>query len=149
MRDAAANPSENARGSRFFGGLMKSVLRFAFLSVVLPCCTQMQTVGNNDGGDASASDSSANDVPSRDSPLNDAPISTDVTDVMLGDVGIDAVGGCPAPLLECGGRCVDTSTDEANCGGCGGGTHTCATGSFCVAGNCQNVSACPPPFVMC
>jgi hypothetical protein len=57
--------------------------------------------------------------------------------------------GCSAPLAMCGGRCVDTSSDEVNCGGCADATHTCASGSFCVMGSCRDVGGCPPPFVMC
>ncbi len=65
--------------------------------------------------------------------------------------GVDAArsSSCPAPLAECGGRCVDTSTDEAHCGGCGPAT-ACGSGAFCVGGSCRDVSgACPPPFVVC
>jgi hypothetical protein len=42
---------------------------------------------------------------------------------------------CPAPKKVCGGRCVDTRTDERNCGHCG---HRCGTGETCVAGTCTN-----------
>lgn len=64
--------------------------------------------------------------------------------------GSDAGGpACPLPLAMCGGRCVDTSTDETNCGGCADATHTCAAGSFCVSGICQPVASCPAPLVVC
>ena len=38
-----------------------------------------------------------------------------------------------AGLTDCGGVCVDTVTDPANCGGCGG---VCGTGWSCVSGVC-------------
>ncbi len=65
--------------------------------------------------------------------------------------GVDTAGtsSCPAPFAECAGRCVDTSTDEAHCGGCGP-TTACESGAFCVGGTCRDVSgACPPPFLTC
>jgi hypothetical protein len=59
-------------------------------------------------------------------------------------------GDCPAALTMCGDRCVDTSTDEGNCGGCGGaGGNECTIGEFCVGGVCQDVGSCPPPFLVC
>jgi hypothetical protein len=44
---------------------------------------------------------------------------------------------CPAGRTACGGRCVDTTTDPRNCGGCG---EVCAEGQACVDGAC---SGCP------
>ncbi len=35
---------------------------------------------------------------------------------------------------NCGGRCVDTASDAANCGGCG---RTCVTGQVCSGGRCM------------
>lgn len=64
---------------------------------------------------------------------------------MIPDGGLVCVGSTTA----CGDRCVDTMTDETNCGGCADATHTCASGSFCVGGGCVPVGACPPPFVTC
>ncbi|MBL8921718.1 MAG: hypothetical protein JNJ54_22855 [Myxococcaceae bacterium] len=40
---------------------------------------------------------------------------------------------CGAPLLECGGACVDPRSDPANCGACG---TTCTGGQSCVARQC-------------
>jgi hypothetical protein len=46
----------------------------------------------------------------------------------------------------CNNACVDRSTDERNCGGCG---NACAVDQFCVAGNCRryyvpaNCRSCP------
>jgi alpha-tubulin suppressor-like RCC1 family protein len=45
-----------------------------------------------------------------------------------------AGGACTCPKQVCGGACVDTQTDVANCGTCG---HACPTLATCVAGQCQ------------
>ena len=37
-------------------------------------------------------------------------------------------------LTDCAGSCTDTSTDEANCGGCG---NSCYGGELCIAGICE------------
>ena len=39
---------------------------------------------------------------------------------------------------RCGASCVDTGTDENNCGGC---DRRCAAGNFCIGGTCQVVPA--------
>ena len=63
----------------------------------------------------------------------------------------DATGGCSATHADgsggatvmCGGRCVDTDTDPANCGGC---NQPCGvTGTSCTHGTCQ----CPNPQTVC
>jgi hypothetical protein len=45
---------------------------------------------------------------------------------------------CPDGLLNCGGRCVDTRTDSANCGGCGADNpaFVCTAPATCVGGIC-------------
>ncbi len=40
---------------------------------------------------------------------------------------------CPAPYVVCSGVCVDTSSDPANCGGCG---IVCGSNQACAAGTC-------------
>jgi hypothetical protein len=40
---------------------------------------------------------------------------------------------CPSPLEECGGQCVDVSSDRRNCGTCG---TFCAPGNVCSGGRC-------------
>jgi hypothetical protein len=47
---------------------------------------------------------------------------------------------CPKPHKACDGRCVNTKTDERNCGHCG---HRCASDETCVAGTCT------PPSPTC
>ncbi len=41
---------------------------------------------------------------------------------------------CPTGQDRCGTQCVNTNTDNDNCGGCG---NVCATGSTCVSGTCE------------
>ncbi len=51
-------------------------------------------------------------------------------------------GACFAPRVECDGRCVDLSYDEANCGECG---RTCGGDQTCVDGLCtceEGLAAC-------
>ena len=40
---------------------------------------------------------------------------------------------CPGRLVRCNGACVDTTSDDANCGACG---NTCPAGSSCCGGGC-------------
>jgi hypothetical protein len=41
-----------------------------------------------------------------------------------------------APYAECGGTCLDITTDTNNCGGCG---RICPAGGTCTSGTCVNV----------
>ena len=43
-------------------------------------------------------------------------------------------GGCPEGQARCGAACVDTQTDEANCGACGS---ACGVGETCITGLCS------------
>jgi hypothetical protein len=55
------------------------------------------------------------------------------------DAGTSDGGSCSA---MCGGKCVDTKTDDENCGKCG---NKCSTGASCVQGTCQ----CKSSSTMC
>src|SRR5262249_15140409 len=52
------------------------------------------------------------------------------------------VCGCGADQANCNGRCVDPSSDPANCGACG--VH-CGMNTTCVKGAC----VCAPGFMSC
>src|SRR5262245_21613305 len=41
---------------------------------------------------------------------------------------------CPPTQSACGGVCVSTSNNAANCGDCG---HACSTGQICARGQCE------------
>ncbi len=51
---------------------------------------------------------------------------------------------CPAGQTKCGGACVSTNTDNANCGACGS---TCAAGQTCSSGTCALI--CPAGQTAC
>ena len=53
--------------------------------------------------------------------------------------------GCPEPLAECAGFCVDTASDAANCGGCG---IACDAGEVCDGSGACAVS-CQRGFALC
>ncbi len=48
---------------------------------------------------------------------------------------------CPGGLTNCGGTCVNTSTDETNCGTC---SAVCGATQVCQEGSCFPASTCPP-----
>ena len=51
-----------------------------------------------------------------------------------GDGGDDgSQGTCATPRMACGGGCVDTTSDPANCGACGA---SCGSGASCCGGSC-------------
>lgn len=51
--------------------------------------------------------------------------------------------GCPDPLTECGGSCIDVTTDRDNCGSCG---NACEPGQTCESSEC---ASCPDGFGDC
>lgn len=55
-----------------------------------------------------------------------------------------SVQSCQSPLLQCGTACVDTTSDVANCGGCG---VACQGSDVCSAGVCS--SACAQGLTQC
>src|SRR5262249_10837908 len=51
--------------------------------------------------------------------------------------GLCNPGGCPGGLTACSNACVDTSTDNNNCGaGAGGCGHACTPPNACQGGAC-------------
>lgn len=54
-----------------------------------------------------------------------------------GNDGYLCVPRCTAPLVDCGGQCVNTDNDENNCGRCG---NVCASG-ICQGGQCVGATA--------
>ncbi len=60
------------------------------------------------------------------------------------DAGGDGGGGgeagnCSSPSRTCIGKCIDVTSDPANCGDCG---RTCDSGSPCCGGICVQAAAC-------
>jgi len=51
-------------------------------------------------------------------------------------------GGCEQGRSCCGGACIDTGSDAANCGACG---QACGGGQICVFGACE----CPDGLTLC
>ncbi|HEY3807304.1 MAG TPA: hypothetical protein VGL61_32105 [Kofleriaceae bacterium] len=51
------------------------------------------------------------------------------------DASLDAFVCAAGSGLDCAGTCVDPTTDNANCGGCG---IACGSGAECIAGQCTD-----------
>jgi hypothetical protein len=77
---------------------------------------------------------------SKDAGTNDAGSRENDSAVAPSPAPDGATSGCTGTM--CGGSCVMTSSDPANCGVCG---NACAGFQKCVAGVCTGGSACPPP----
>lgn len=60
------------------------------------------------------------------------------------DVALAADGAllCPGPLVACGSRCLDLSSDVTSCGAC---DRACGPGQACISGTC----ACAPTDPAC
>lgn len=89
---------------------------------------------------SSAMDASAGEGGAMDSAV-DVPASDGGTST---DGASDAAPACPTYQSLCGGRCIPTSVDPSNCGGCG---ITCAMGQVCVSNGCTNT--CPTGLTAC
>jgi cysteine-rich repeat protein len=70
-------------------------------------------------------------------PIEDASVQPDTVDPSTPDAIDDRLvpsdNPCPMGRVRCGARCVDTSSDNAHCGGC---DRPCATGATCSSGIC-------------
>jgi hypothetical protein len=103
-----------------------------------PACTHESGFGGGcpEGGCFAAADLTATDGAAWDaSGARDlAPPPTCAAD---GDCARD---GAAATWRCCGGRCVDVSSDDANCGGC---QMACAAGKSCCASACSDLTADP------
>lgn len=60
-----------------------------------------------------------------------------IVDAMPDSPPVDMAPACAAPMMTCGTSCLDVTTDEENCGGCG---TECGGGQACTASAC----ACAP-----
>jgi hypothetical protein len=113
-------------------------------------------VGTEGGADASSVDADRGADAALDRSVSEAAgddaagdvVETGATDADASDAGTDVASdgvpsACPAPMVSCGGQCVDPSTSPLYCGateGCGesGGNPgvDCPPFSECVAGAC-------------
>lgn len=84
--------------------------------------------------------------PNTDASIDDATTPDDATETGTdtAPAGDAAATTCPAYHANCGGVCVWTANDPANCGACG---VTCAPPSVCSAGACAD--KCMPGLTPC
>jgi cysteine-rich repeat protein len=112
-----------------FGSLLGS------LGLLSAACALPHAPLPRDGGrDSARPDAAPPDATSQDVVVPPTP------DVVVILPGSDA--SCAPPTISCGDRCVDPTTDPANCGGCG---VRCSAGARCDRGAC----ACPPGEAVC
>lgn len=99
-----------------------------------PDASAVDAAPTHDSGafDAGPSDAGSSDAGARDTGPGDAGPR---------DVGTDAA--CPSGQTLCGGRCVDTRSDVANCGMCGRTCDLAGATEACVASTCV-IAACDP-----
>ena len=119
---------------------MRSGWLFGVLWLVAGCGSSTPAGGSQDGG---MTDGVV---------LFDAGVDVQVADAASMDAGgvdvaaVDTGPSCGAGQTLCGGACVATGTDPANCGTCG---HACASVEYCAGGSCVTASttqrSCPDP----
>ncbi len=83
--------------------------------------------GSDETGLVEASDAAASSVDAADAA--DAPDTADARSAPPAD----AAPSCAAPLVACGGACVDVRSDPTHCGSC---DTTCAEGRVCSQSQC-------------
>lgn len=110
-----------------------------FAALLIAACTTPQTT---DAGDVAVIDAATDAVDHVQTPdVHDVTITPDVQDVAVTpdvqDVATDTGPSCNSTQTLCGTTCVDTQSDDANCGACG---TVCPTGQTCMAGACACAS---------
>lgn len=114
------------------------------LACLAGACEGTTSTGPRPSEDASTGTDGASPMPDG-APFDGAPTPM-IDGAMLDATGLDGAlpsgdggGSCVAPRIDCGGgRCADTTTDPAHCGGCG---LACPSGFACVTSAC----ACAAP----
>jgi hypothetical protein len=87
------------------------------------------------GGALSDSGQGSGDSLNKDA-NDDADVGLDGADNSGDDsVSPTADGGCPAGFTACAGECIDSKSDNSNCGGCGS-AFACRVGATCQSGVC-------------
>lgn len=84
------------------------------------------------GADATVSDATVSDAAASDATASDATTG----DATVVDANADAPLVCALPLVACRGKCIDVSSDGANCGACG---KICPS-NICINGECQGAT---------
>ena len=116
---------------RGFGGGAPIAIAAAALFGVAAACGGADTTLNGDGGDDGGN---TNDVTNGNDVItsNDAPADVPVV-------------SCDGGLTSCNGKCVDTSSDAQNCGGCGVVCNTTCTAGICslIGSNCGDAGIQP------
>ncbi|MFO0558734.1 MAG: hypothetical protein U0269_12025 [Polyangiales bacterium] len=128
---------------------MTRTLASASLLGLLAACSGNPTPSDDAAALDATSDRAVNDSASMDTSIGADSASMDaVSNVDGGATASDgsADGGpqCPTYQSFCGGRCIPTSVDPNNCGGCG---VRCAAAQVCVSNGCTD--ACPRGLTAC
>jgi len=108
----------------------------ALLALTLAACASGRR-GSFPATDTGLADSGSSDSGSGDGSTPDSG----TPDSGALDTGPDAPS-CTAPVIDCGGTCVDPQTDAMNCGACG---TTCTAAQECLVGTCTARCTTPTP----